>query len=548
MPDLLYDHPISTWRQWLDDPACALHAKLADIYGGSEFLDEPLDLLRRTIDAFARVFGDESPVFIVRATGRVNLLGMHVDHRGGSVNPIAIKEVFFVVEPRDDDHVCVRGVDGEKYPDESFSVSACLPDGTKIDDWDTWCHEELEKRKDDASITFSNYIRAGVLYFQHLNTRDDGKRDPAFRGMNIMIGSNVPPDAGLSSSSCMVLASGMVALHRNGVEMDPMAFCEHCGWAEWYVGTRGGFGDHAAIRFGQCNRIVHMTSFPFSIEAVPFPHGYRVVLADSMVEAKKQAGARGAYNTPIAAYALGLWLARQNYPQYACKLEHLRDINPKTLRCDEAEIHRILKSLPETAGRAEVLAALPDRRAEIEGLFRTHDEPDGGYRIRGVCMYGVAECARSALAVDLLSSGDVAGFGRLISLHHDGDRVARLQGGEMVPEIKDFSDARMDQLIADAGSGDPERVERAHIWALGGGYDASVPEVDLLVDLAMAVDGVMGAGLVGAGLGGSMIALVKADRAEQVVEALAEGYYRPRNLPVAAGSVAPVGGAGVLEV
>ena len=548
MSDLPHVHPLATWQAWLTDPAGPVYEKLTAIYGGADLLDEPLDLLKRSLDQFARVFGDERAVFVVRSTGRVNMLGMHVDHRGGSVNPIAIKEAFFVIEPREDDTVRCCDVNGDKFPEESFTISDCLPAAAKIEDWDAWCHEEFEKRKDDPNITFSNYIRAGVLYFQHLNTNPDGTPSPAFRGMNIMIGSNVPPAAGLSTSSCLVVASGIAALHRNGVDMDPMDFCEHCGWAEWYVGTRGGFGDHAAIRLGQPNSIVHMTSFPFTAKVVPFPAGYRVVLADSKVEAKKQAGAREGYNTPLAAYAFGLWLARKHYPQYADKMEHLRDIHPDKLNCSEADVLRILKSLPESASRAEVLAALPDKKGDIEDLFRTHDEPADGYRIRGVCTYGVAEATRSFLPIQLFANNDIATFGRLISLHHDGDRVARLTDGQMKPEVKDFSDARFDQLIADAESGDPDRVERAHVWAQGGGYDVSVPELDMCVDLALQVPGVLGAGLVGAGLGGSMIALVEADHADAVVDALAEGYYRPRGLPVAAEIVAPVGGAGVMDL
>ena len=39
-------------------------------------------------------------MLVARSTGRINLLGMHIDHGGGLVNPIAIKDAFFVVEPR----------------------------------------------------------------------------------------------------------------------------------------------------------------------------------------------------------------------------------------------------------------------------------------------------------------------------------------------------------------------------------------------------------------------------------------------------------------
>lgn len=540
-------HPVAAWSAALDNPQGPLLTRLADLYGGQDLLAVPLALLRQSIAEFARTFGADRHVFVVRSTGRINLLGMHVDHRGGSVNPIAIKEAFFVVEPRTDDRVILRDIHGDKFPEESFSIGACLPAGQRITDWDSWCHEELKKRKNDSRITFSNYVRAAVLYFQHLHTTPEGKFHPAFQGMNVMIGSNVPPAAGLSTSSCLVVASAEAILHRNHVHMEPMKLCEHCGFAEWYVGTRGGFGDHAAIKMGRVNAIVHMTSFPFSLAVVPFPPGYRVVLADSLMEAKKQAGAKDGYNTPLAAYAFGLWLTQQKYPQYAGKLNHLRDINPATLETTEVEVLRMIKSLPETATRTEILALLPTRRTDIENIFRTHAEPATGYAIRPVCMYGIAECIRSDLAVDLIQKGDIQGFGRLITLHHDGDRVARLKNGTMVPERKDYSDSRIDQLIADLESGDSHRQSQAHIWAQPGGYNVSVPEIDMLVDLTLQVPGVAGAGLVGAGLGGSMVALVKTESAPILVKHLASGYYHPRNLPVKAEIVAAVGGAGILD-
>jgi len=541
-------HSIAEWHGFLQDPGSALYEKLTSIYGSRDSLEAPLTLLRRVIEEFGCSYGRDRSVFAVRSTGRVNLLGMHIDHRGGSVNPIAIKEAFFAVEPREDDKVVLRDIQGEEYPEESFVIGECLPKGSKIADWDAWCHDELEKRKDDPSITYSNYVRSSVLYFQHLYTDERGKFTPPFKGMNVMIGSNIPPAAGLSTSSCNVVASGVAALHINGIRMDPMEFCEHCGFAEWYVGTRGGFGDHAAIRLGRCNMIAHMTGFPFSLQFVPFPDGYRVVLADSQVEAKKQAGARDGFNTPVASYIFGLLLARKNWPQYAAKMERLRDINPNTLDVSDAEILRIIRSLPESATRQDLIAMMPEKQEEMKNIFRSHNEPRNGYKIRRVCMFGVAECMRADLVIDLLKANDIEGFGRLMTLHHDGDRVARLQRGKMMPEQKDYSDARMDRLIAETGSGDHRPTEQARVWTQPGGYNVSVPELDMLVDVSLGLDGVVGAELVGAGLGGSMVALVRSDRAEALVEHLADDYYKPRGLPAKAEIVAPVGGADIIDI
>jgi galactokinase len=75
-----------------------------------------------------------------------------------------------------------------------------------------------------------------------------------------------------------------------------------------------------------------------------------------------------------------------------------------------------------------------------------------------------------------------------------------------------------------------------------------VPELDMLVDIALATQGVVGAGLVGAGMGGGIVVVVEDKHARQVIDDLAEQYYRPRNLKVAAEVVTPIGGLCTIDV
>jgi len=139
-------------------------------------------------------------------------------------------------------------------------------------------------------------------------------------------------------------------------------------------------------------------------------------------------------------------------------------------------------------------------------------------------------------------------FGRLMSISHDGDRVTKLVDGERVPVDNDYPDERIDALIDDLESGDPGRIERANLWRQGGGYNVSLPELDTLVDIALATKGVIGAGLVGAGMGGCIVAVVEQEHAAEVIENMAEQYYRPRSLPVKAEVVMPVGGLCTIDV
>jgi N-acetylgalactosamine kinase len=549
--------PVSSWIELIKDTNSTsrqgwpgpFHEKLRQIYGDNHDLrNEAAQMCLRTLESFAERYAADRSVLVIRSIGRVNLLGTHIDHRGGSVNPIAVKHMWLVVEPRDDGLVLAKNVESSYFADEQFSISECLPVGRKIENWDTWCHNEFEKRRHDPSISWSNYIRAAVLYIQHLNTKDDGSFAPAIKGMNMMVYGNIPRAAGLSSSSAVVMIAVEAVIRLNSLDIKPADFVEHWGFAEWYVGTRGGCSDHAAIIHGRPNTILHITAFPMSIQSESLPAGYCFVLANSSIKAKKQAGARDIFNSRVSAYVFGLLLIRKNFPQYADKLERLRDVNPEKLGIDESQIYRMVKSLPVSASRADILRLLPADEQKLHRVFRSHAEPEEGYPIRQVCLYGIAECLRAEMAPKCLQAGDIKKFGELINISHDGDRATKLVDGLRVPTDNSYPDERIDALVSDLESGNAERMSRAELWRQGGGYNVSLPELDMLVDIALATEGVIGAGLVGAGMGGCIVAVVKDKYARQLIENLAKQYYHPRNLSVAAEIITPVGGLCTMDI
>ena len=456
---------IGSWIDLVESEGSGFYDRLDEIYGGNRELKiEAAQMCLQTLEAFADRYGPDRRVFVIRSAGRVNLVGTHIDHRGGSVNPIAVKHMWLVVEPRDDDLVLAKNVESNLFPDEQFRISDCLPAGQKIKNWDAWCHDEFEKRRGDPSVSWSNYIRAAVLHLQHLHTNEDGSFSPAIAGVNMMVYGNVPQAAGLSSSSAVVMLTAEAVVRINRLDISPANLAQHCGHAEWYVGTRGGYSDHAAIVFGKPNSLLHITAFPMRMESASLPPGYSFVLANSLIEAKKQASARDAFNSRVAAYMFGLVIMRVNYPSCADKLEHLRDVNPERLGVDQAQIYRMVKSLPVSASRTDVLKLPADYHQGIRHAFRSHKEPEEGYPIRQVCLYGIAECIRAEMVPQCLRAADMEKFGRLMSISHDGDRVTKLVDGERVPVDNSYPDERIDALIADLESGDPDRMERASLW------------------------------------------------------------------------------------
>jgi galactokinase len=95
------------------------------------------------------------------------------------------------------------------------------------------------------------------------------------------------------------------------------------------------------------------------------------------------------------------------------------------------------------------------------------------------CRHVVTENARAQRAADVLEAGDQAGFGALMVQSHE---------------------------------------------SLRDDYEVSCAELDLLVETALGIDGVLGARMTGGGFGGCAISLVRQDAVERFSAILAEKY------------------------
>ena len=523
-----------------------LRACLAKLYGNnSASLAGRRAAILEVLGLFAARYGGDREVVIARAPGRVNLMGRHVDHRGGFVNVMAInREIVLVASAREDDTVRLANTDSQRHPDREFHISDLLGKLT----WENWLHyvnsQHVRQMVLDSQGDWSNYVKAAVFRLQEAN------RHIQVRGMDCAVTGNVPMAAGLSSSSAVVVATAAAAVTLNRLDVTPQQFVDLCGEGEWFVGSRGGSADHAAIRFGRRGNVARVGFFPFRIEGnSQFPPDIALLIANSHVRAAKSAGARSRFNEKVATYELGFLLLKERFPQYAHRLEHLRDVDPARLGVKIGDIYSMLRSLPEPMTRKQLQETLgPQHGPQLERIFATHQEPDG-YWLRSVTMFGVAECERSRLFAELLRTRDLARMGLFMRVSHDGDRVSRLGAdGRMKPEDWRVSDAMLDSLIEDLRSEDPARVSRARLWMQPGGYACSTPELDRMVDIVNQVDGVVGAQLAGAGLGGCIMVLVRGEAASVVERQLVRQYYEPSGLEPAVSVCVPVEGAGLLSV
>ncbi|MCD6304227.1 MAG: NTP transferase domain-containing protein [Planctomycetes bacterium] len=527
--------PAGRWLELMDADGAGWNRLLAEIYGPSEpLLSHRKRAIRRLVATFARLYGPDRPTIICRAPGRVNLMGRHVDHRGGYVNVMAFgREVLLAAAPRDDGQVRLRHVRPGRFPARSFAAAELLAEA-RGQDWRSFVDGPAVRRLlASRPGDWSHYARAAVL---RLACEARGRRPV---GMDCLVAGDIPMGAGLSSSSAMVVAFALATAELNGLKIDPGDFVDLCGEGEWFVGSRGGSADHAAISTARLGRIGRMGFLPFRrAGSVPLGEELSVVIAPSGRRAEKSAGARDVYNQRVACYDLAQMLLGRRWPPArgaAC----LRDLLPRRLGVPPAELYRGLMSLPVRPRRAQLLRLLaPADRPAAERIFSTH-RGAGGYDLRGVVLFGLGEIARAERFAELLRRRDYAAVSRLIRTSHDGDRIVRWTGPAGRPRRFIFrtDDAALRRL-ADAGTDPAEQPGR---------YACSTDEIDLLVDLADACPGVIGAQLAGAGLGGCASILVRTSAVAELMRRLRRDFYEPRGLAFGAFVCRPIAGASVLK-
>jgi len=478
--------------------------------------------LRSVVRLWARTFDEKRKIFLVRAPGRLNLMGRHIDHQGGFVHSMALDcEVVMAVSPRRDDVIRLVNADPVAFPFRELVIGDWLK-ALRAPDWLGFVDgQAVRTHLMSTAGDWSNYVLAPVLHQQYCHR---GRR---LCGMDVAVTGNVPMASGLSSSSALVVSAMEAITAVNGIQMTPSEIVPACGQAEWFVGSRGGAGDHAAIRLGRPGRVARMGFHPFSISRyVRIPEDAAILVAYSGQHAVKSAGARDRFNERVACYRIGMLLLQRKYPRLAAKLQYVRDLTPAAGVFKPQEIDAVLGALPEKISRREIRGRLgPAYEDRLEPVFASHSDP-GRYTVRDVVLFGVSECERSHLAADLLERRDLAGFGEMMLVSHDGDRV----NGQLST-----------RAVTAAGP------KAENLWRMTGAYACSTSNIDRLVDLARAVPGVYGAQLAGAGLGGCVIILARQSAVARVRSTLAHDYYRPRGLAPTVWRVRPVAGGGIIR-
>ena len=215
---------------------------MSDAQGSTDALIDAL------IDVDATLRPRRGAVRVVRAPGRVNLIGEYTDFNLGLVLPAAIDlEVRIAYVPTDDRRVTLTRLD----------------DGVS----ETFDLDTPQVR----SGSFIDYV-AGTAWALEAAGH-------AMTGLRGVIGSTLPSGAGLSSSAAIELASAWALMDETAPDVDPMTLARICQLAEnEYVGVHSGLMDQFAEACGVAGAALLLDCRSLEWRSVPLPSDVALVV------------------------------------------------------------------------------------------------------------------------------------------------------------------------------------------------------------------------------------------------------------------------------
>ncbi len=293
-------------------------------------------------EKFAGFFDGEARIF--RAPGRVNLIGEHTDYNGGFVLPMAIeRETAVAVRARDDRRIRVHSVN--------------LGETAEFD---------LDARTERKKGFWLNYIEGVARLIE--------RRGIELKGADLLVWSNVPSGAGLSSSAALEVVSGLALTRIAGKTIDGKTLALVGQQAEHeFVGANVGIMDQFISANAQKNHALLLDCRSLEFENVPLDtRKVAIVICDTRV---KHDLATSEYNTRRAECEAAVEILKRFLPG----ILQLRDVS---------------------------VAEFEDYQTELPDVIRR--------RARHI----ITENARTLEAAKSLKANNLIEFGRLMWLSH----------------------------------------------------------------------------------------------------------------------------------
>lgn len=219
------------------------------------------------IEKIKKIFGARfgTNPLVVRSPGRVNIIGEHTDYNDGFVLPAAIdKAAYAAVTLRDDDEIHLFAQD----LNETFTI-------------------RIDELKPIGDASWPNFILGAAAQFQ--------KKGVQLKGFNLVLASDVPIGAGLSSSAAIECATVFALNELLQTNLDRVELVKMAQKAEHeYAGVMCGIMDQFASMMGKKDHVIKLDCRSLAYEYVPFKlNGIKILLLNTNV---KHSLASSAYN------------------------------------------------------------------------------------------------------------------------------------------------------------------------------------------------------------------------------------------------------------
>jgi len=249
---------------------------------------------------FERRFGVAPRVY--RAPGRVNLIGEHTDYNDGYVLPAAIGLFCYVAAAPRDDRLVVL---------ESEEV------GRRVE----WSIEDPDP---PPRASWSQYVLGVAALLR--------RRDRNLQGATLLVSSDVPMGAGLSSSAAIEVGSALALADLSGIVMGTRDVARMCQQAEVdFVGARVGIMDQFVATHARAGHALLLDCRSLESRQVPLLPDVRLVACNTMV---RHSHAGGEYNRRRAECESGVARIAARFAE----VRSLRDVDAGRLDACRADL------------------------------------------------------------------------------------------------------------------------------------------------------------------------------------------------------------------
>lgn len=294
----------------------------------------------------------KAPTLIVRAPGRINLIGEHTDYNDGFVLPAAIdKAIYFAIALRED-YLCVAYAYDLKSS-YSFSLNS------------------LEK----SPLTWVNYLIGVVDELQ--------KAGHTLKGFEVVFGGDIPLGAGVSSSAAVETGLAFALNNLNQLGLETMQMVKIGKAAENnFVGVNCGIMDQFASMFGKKDAVMRLDCRSLAFEYFPLNlPNHTIILCNSGV---KHSLGDSEYNTRRIECEEGLRILSSIFPE----VKSFRDVTPAMVEASQASFsENVYKRCKYVTGEIErvVIACEALERDDLalfgNKMYQTHDGLQHDYAV-----------------------------------------------------------------------------------------------------------------------------------------------------------------------